>query len=118
MRALTGTFRCGRAGFAVGARQYADFAVLWGRMPEQLVLPRLDAESVTTEQKVAIRRLQRGAEGRSVYVSSRPKKVKEHPVIAKTTEEVDGETIPYHGDRRLNRDLRGSTGRRRRIAVR
>ena len=40
-----------RAGFAVGARQNADFAVLWGPMPDQLVLPRLDSESATTEQR-------------------------------------------------------------------
>lgn len=53
-----------------------------------------------------------------LYVTPRPKKVEENPVIAKTAEEVDWETILYHGDRRLNRDLRGSTDRRRRIAVR
>lgn len=53
-----------------------------------------------------------------LYVSPRPKKVKESPVIAKTAEEVDWETILYHGDRRLNCDLRGSADRRRRIAVR
>ena len=29
------------------------------------------------------------------------------PVVEKTAEEVDWETILYHGDRRLNRDLRG-----------
>ncbi|BCW73624.1 glycosyltransferase family 2 protein [Arthrobacter sp. NicSoilB8] len=49
-----------------------------------------------------------------LYVSPRPKKVKESPVIAKTAEEVDWETILYHGDRRLNRDLRGSADRRKR----
>jgi hypothetical protein len=53
-----------------------------------------------------------------LYVSPRARTVKESPVIAKTAEEVDWETILYHGDRRLNRDLRGSTDRRRRIAVR
>jgi hypothetical protein len=53
-----------------------------------------------------------------LYVSPRPKRVKESPVIAKTAVEVDGEKILYHGDRRLNRDLRGSAARRRRIAVR
>ena len=58
-----------RAGFAVGARQYADFAVLWGLMPDQLVLPRLEAESVTTEQKGAVRRRQWGAERRSEPLS-------------------------------------------------
>ncbi len=58
-----------RAGFAVGARQYADFAVLWGLMPDQLVLPRLDSESATTEQKGAVRRRQWGAERRSEPLS-------------------------------------------------
>lgn len=53
-----------------------------------------------------------------LYVSPRPKKAKESLVVEKTAEEVDWETILYHGDRRLNRDLRGSTDRRRRIAVR
>lgn len=53
-----------------------------------------------------------------LYVSPRPKKVKESLVVEKTAEEVDWETILYHGDRRLNRDLRGSADRRRRIAVR
>jgi cellulose synthase (UDP-forming) len=52
-----------------------------------------------------------------LYVTPRPKKVEETPVIAKSAEEVDWETILYHGDRRLNRDLRGSADRRRRIAV-
>jgi hypothetical protein len=147
-------------------------------MPDQLVLPRLDAESVTTEQKAAVRHLPEFADnpnadfrlqfktvsylvvvtfvtfstlmmllarqggrprfrdeiryigGRNsavdvvlgmvnwLHVSPRPKKVKESPVIAKSAEEIDWETILYHGDRRLNRDLRGSTDRRRRIAVR
>ena len=53
-----------------------------------------------------------------LYVSPRPKKAKEIPVIPKTAEEIDWEGILYHGDRRLNRDLRGSADRRRRIAVR
>jgi cellulose synthase/poly-beta-1,6-N-acetylglucosamine synthase-like glycosyltransferase len=53
-----------------------------------------------------------------LYVTPRPKKIEEPPVIAKSAEEVDWEAILYHGDRRLNRDLRGSTDRRRRIAVR
>ncbi len=53
-----------------------------------------------------------------LYVSLRPKKVKESPVIAKTAEEVNRETILHHGDRRLDRDLRGSMDRRCRIAVR
>jgi hypothetical protein len=147
-------------------------------MPDQLVLPRLDAESVTTEQKVAVRRRQefadnpnagfrfqletvsylvvvtfltvaslmfilarqgglrrfrdhyshRGVRDSAVnvvrgmvnwlYVSPRPKTVKESPVIARTAEEVDRETLLHHGDRLRNCDLRGSTDRRRRIAVR
>jgi cellulose synthase (UDP-forming) len=53
-----------------------------------------------------------------LYVSPRPKKVTHSPVVAKTAEEFDWETILYHGDRRLNRDLRGSADRRRRISVR
>lgn len=53
-----------------------------------------------------------------LYVSPRTKKAKESLVVEKTAEEVDWETILYHGDRRLNRDLRGSSDRRRRIAVR
>jgi cellulose synthase (UDP-forming) len=53
-----------------------------------------------------------------LYVTPRPKKVEEIPVIAKSAEEVDWESILYHGDRRLNRDLRGSMDRRRRIAAR
>ena len=58
-----------RAGFDIGARQYADFAVLWGLMPDQLVLPRVEAESVTTEQKGAVRRRQWGSERRSEPLS-------------------------------------------------
>jgi cellulose synthase/poly-beta-1,6-N-acetylglucosamine synthase-like glycosyltransferase len=58
-----------RAGFVVGARQYADFAVLWGLMPDQLVLPRMETESGTTDQKGAVRRRQWGAERRSEPLS-------------------------------------------------
>ncbi|RNL54405.1 glycosyltransferase family 2 protein [Arthrobacter oryzae] len=53
-----------------------------------------------------------------LYVAPRSMAVKESPVVEKTVDEVDWETILYHGDRRLNRDLRGSTDRRRRVAVR
>ncbi|MET1065799.1 MAG: glycosyltransferase family 2 protein [Arthrobacter sp.] len=53
-----------------------------------------------------------------LYVNPRPKKEEESLVVEKTAEEIDWETILYHGDRRLNRDFRGSTDRRRRIAVR
>lgn len=81
-------------------------------MPDQLVLPRLGMESVTT----AVDIFQRVVNW--LYVSPRPKRVKESPVIAKTAVEVDWETILCHGDRRLNRDLRGSADRRRRSAVR
>ncbi len=147
-------------------------------MPDQLVLPRLDAESVTTEQKTAARHLPEFADnpnadfrfqfemvsylvvvtfltfsapvillarqgGRPrfrdeiryigvrnsamdvvlgmvdwLYVGPRPKKVKESPVNAKAAEEVVRELILHHGDRLLNRSLRGFADRRRRIAVR
>ena len=53
-----------------------------------------------------------------LYVSPRTKKTIESPVIEKTAEAIDWQTILYHGDRRLNRDLRGTTDRRRRISVR
>ncbi|MDJ0319401.1 glycosyltransferase family 2 protein [Pseudarthrobacter sp. PS3-L1] len=53
-----------------------------------------------------------------LYVSPRKKKVSVSPVIPKTAEEIDWESILYHGDRRLNRDLRGTTDRRRRIGLR
>lgn len=53
-----------------------------------------------------------------LYISPRPKKAKVSLVVEKTTEEVNWESILYPGDRRPNRDLRGSTDRRRRIAVR
>ncbi|MET4097042.1 glycosyltransferase family 2 protein [Arthrobacter sp. UYCu712] len=53
-----------------------------------------------------------------LYVSPRSSTEKVSPVVAKSLEEIDWEQILYHGDRRLNRDLRGSTDRRRRIAVR
>jgi cellulose synthase/poly-beta-1,6-N-acetylglucosamine synthase-like glycosyltransferase len=55
-----------------------------------------------------------------LYVAPKPKpKAKpESLVVPKTAEEVDWESILYHGDRRLNRDLRGGTDRRRRISLR
>lgn len=53
-----------------------------------------------------------------LYVSPRKKKVEESKVIAKTAEEADWESILYHGDRRLNRDLRSGNDRRRRAGVR
>ncbi|WP_309075648.1 glycosyltransferase family 2 protein [Paenarthrobacter sp.] len=53
-----------------------------------------------------------------LYVSPKPKAKPESLVVPKTAEEVDWESILYHGDRRLNRDLRGGTDRRRRISLR
>ncbi|NWL26092.1 glycosyltransferase [Paenarthrobacter ureafaciens] len=53
-----------------------------------------------------------------LYVSPKSKADKEPVVVPKSAEEVDWESILYHGDRRLNRDLRGGTDRRRRISVR
>lgn len=54
-----------------------------------------------------------------LYVEPRkPRQVKPSPVIEKAPEEADWEAILYHGDRRLNRDMRGSNDRRRRISVR
>ncbi|UKA48984.1 glycosyltransferase family 2 protein [Arthrobacter sp. FW305-123] len=53
-----------------------------------------------------------------LYVTPKPKGKPESLVVPKTPEEVDWESILYHGDRRLNRDLRGGTDRRRRISLR
>ena len=53
-----------------------------------------------------------------LYAGPRPKSVKESPVIAKAAEDVDWETGLFQGQRGLNRDLQGSAGCRRRIAVR
>lgn len=53
-----------------------------------------------------------------LYVAPKPKAKPESLVVPKTAEEVDWESILYHGDRRLNRDLRGGTDRRRRISLR
>ncbi|WP_154605129.1 MULTISPECIES: glycosyltransferase family 2 protein [Arthrobacter] len=39
-------------------------------------------------------------------------------VVPKTAEEVDWQALLYHGDRRLNRDLRGGSDRRRRVSQR
>ena len=54
----------------------------------------------------------------AVTPAPRPEPVKESPVIAKAAEDVDWETGLYQGQRGLNRDLQGSAGCRRRIAVR
>lgn len=53
-----------------------------------------------------------------LYVAA--KKAKETPpvIVPKSAEDVDWESILYHGDRRLNRDLRGGNDRRRRVAIR
>ncbi len=53
-----------------------------------------------------------------LYVTPKSKAKPESLLVPKTAEEVDWESILYHGDRRLNRDLRGGTDRRRRISLR
>lgn len=53
-----------------------------------------------------------------LYVTPKTKAKPESLVEPKTAEEVDWESILYHGDRRLNRDLRCGTDRRRRISLR
>ncbi|MFJ5954490.1 glycosyltransferase family 2 protein [Paenarthrobacter sp. NPDC092416] len=53
-----------------------------------------------------------------LYVTPKSKVPAGSLVVPKTAEEVDWESILYHGDRRLNRDLRGGTDRRRRISLR
>ncbi|THJ65866.1 glycosyltransferase [Arthrobacter echini] len=53
-----------------------------------------------------------------LYVVPRVETVQESKVIQKTAAEADWESILYHGDRRLNRDLRSGNDRRRRAGVR
>ena len=53
-----------------------------------------------------------------LYVTPKTKAKPESLIVPKTAEEVDWESILYHGDRRLNRDLRCGTDRRRRISLR
>lgn len=54
-----------------------------------------------------------------LYVSPRkPKAAAADLVVSKTIDEVDWQSLLYHGDRRLNRDLRGGSDRRRRVAQR
>lgn len=53
-----------------------------------------------------------------LYVTPKSKAPQVSLVVPKTAEEVDWKSILYHGDRRLNRDLRGGTDRRRRISLR
>lgn len=50
-----------------------------------------------------------------LYVRPRVRMAPVPVVVAKTAEEVDWQALLYHGDRRLNRDLRGGTDRRRRV---
>ncbi len=53
-----------------------------------------------------------------LYVKPRTARSKESAVIAKSPEEADWASILYHGDRRLNRDMRDGKDRRRRVSVR
>lgn len=54
-----------------------------------------------------------------LFVSPKPPKAAAPDlIVSKTIEEVDWQTLLYHGDRRLNRDLRGGSDRRRRVAQR
>ncbi|MFI5084412.1 MAG: glycosyltransferase family 2 protein [Actinomycetales bacterium] len=53
-----------------------------------------------------------------LYVAPRTTTAAAAVVVPKTAEEVDWQSILYHGDRRLNRDLRGGSDRRRRVSVR
>lgn len=54
-----------------------------------------------------------------LYVTPKPAKTAAaSPVVPKTPEQVDWDSILYHGDRRLNRDLRSGADRRRRISLR
>lgn len=53
-----------------------------------------------------------------LYVAPRKPRQEQSPVIDKAPEEADWEAILYHGDRRLNRDMRQGNDRRRRISVR
>ncbi|MDF9277961.1 glycosyltransferase family 2 protein [Arthrobacter sp. EH-1B-1] len=53
-----------------------------------------------------------------LHVAPREPRQQVSPVIDKAPEEADWEAILYHGDRRLNRDMRQGNDRRRRISVR
>ncbi|WP_125610511.1 glycosyltransferase family 2 protein [Specibacter cremeus] len=53
-----------------------------------------------------------------LYVKPREPARQSAVVVPKTPDEVDWQSILYHGDRRLNRDLRGGNDRRRRVSVR
>ncbi|WP_207346319.1 glycosyltransferase family 2 protein [Arthrobacter sp. E3] len=53
-----------------------------------------------------------------LYVKPRVRPVAETVVVPKTEKEIDWQALLYHGDRRLNRDLRGGSDRRRRVSQR
>lgn len=53
-----------------------------------------------------------------LYVKPRAPREVVSPIVPKTAEEVDWQALLYHGDRRLNRDLRGGSDRRRRVQQR
>jgi cellulose synthase (UDP-forming) len=53
-----------------------------------------------------------------LYVKPKVRTPKVDVIVPKTAEEIDWKSILYHGDRRLNRDLRGGNDRRRRVSVR
>ncbi|MGO4250557.1 glycosyltransferase family 2 protein [Paenarthrobacter sp. RAF54_2] len=53
-----------------------------------------------------------------LYVKPKTTAPPQSLVVPKSAEEVDWKSILYHGDRRLNRDFRGGTDRRRRISIR
>lgn len=49
-----------------------------------------------------------------LYVKPKEPKPQPAAIIAKAPEQIDWESLLYHGDRRLNRDLRGGKDRRKR----
>ncbi|MET3812376.1 glycosyltransferase family 2 protein [Arthrobacter sp. UYEF3] len=53
-----------------------------------------------------------------LYVKPKQAAPAQPQIIPKSPEEVDWASILYHGDRRLNRDLRGDSDRRKRAGVR
>ena len=53
-----------------------------------------------------------------LYVKPKAAAPEPPAIIPKSPEEVDWASILYHGDRRLNRDLRGKKDRRKRAGVR
>jgi hypothetical protein len=92
-------------------------------MPDQFVLPRLDAGSASAEQKGTVRGRQRRAAKRSgqlSIVNPRPSRRKiilgRMGILTALGASVADCDAGITG--RVNRDLRTSTDRRRRIAVR